>query len=71
MLFRSEPDLDRAGHEVQSVLHLDCMLRAAHLIGVPGDDRIPKDMRPWHSLDAFKKFYVNKYIDHHAHTIAF
>ncbi|KAF8222253.1 hypothetical protein L208DRAFT_607908 [Tricholoma matsutake] len=53
-----------------AVVHLDCMLRGAHLIGVAGDDFLPQegfDFSP--SLDSFKAFYVNKYIDYHAHEI--
>ncbi|KAJ3565394.1 hypothetical protein NP233_g7656 [Leucocoprinus birnbaumii] len=38
-----------------------------------GDGPLPKDrsFTKWHSLDSFKMFYVNKYIDYHAHEVAF
>ncbi|KAJ6554136.1 hypothetical protein B0H10DRAFT_2348753 [Mycena sp. CBHHK59/15] len=40
-----------------AVVHIDCLLRGGHLIGVAGK--------------TFEAFYVNKYADHHAHEIAF
>ncbi|KAJ7862335.1 hypothetical protein B0H14DRAFT_3613333, partial [Mycena olivaceomarginata] len=55
-----------------AVVHLDCLLRGAHLIGVAGRDFIPiHNFGFSDSLDAYKAFYVNKYADHHAHEIAF
>jgi hypothetical protein len=53
-----------------SVIHLDCIFRAAHLLPVFGDNPIPENISPHNSLDAFAAFYVNKYIDHHAFEIA-
>ncbi|KAH9848607.1 hypothetical protein C2E23DRAFT_937780 [Lenzites betulinus] len=66
-----EPHMDDQGLLVKSVVHLDCMLRAAHLIGVSGPHFIPRTLTYTDSLDAFNAFYVNKYADHHAHEIAF
>ncbi|KAH6905748.1 hypothetical protein BKA70DRAFT_1373002 [Coprinopsis sp. MPI-PUGE-AT-0042] len=60
----SQPSLD--------VVHLDSIFRAVHLIGVAGKEYLPRDGLDYtHSLDAFKSFYVNKYVDHHAHEILF
>lgn len=66
-----EPQKDLHGNHVVSVIHLDCMLRAAHLIGVSGEHSLPVQLAHTDSLDAFMKFYVNKYADHHSHEIAF
>ncbi|KAI0702724.1 hypothetical protein C8Q76DRAFT_771687 [Earliella scabrosa] len=66
-----EPQVDPHGRRVVSVIHLDCMLRAAHLLPVPDDDPISTRLRHTDTLDAFEAFYVNKYADHHAHEIAF
>ena len=54
-----------------SVIHIDSILRAAHIIGVSGPQPLPTDFTYGDSLDAFEMFYVNKYVDHHAHEIAF
>ena len=67
-----EPDFLR-GKRVLEVIHLDSILRGAHLIGVSGSHFLPSDpvFNFSKSLDAFKTFYVNKYVDHRAHEIAF
>ena len=54
-----------------AVLHLDSVVRAAHLVGVYGKHFIPKGLVPEQSLDLFRSYYVNKYIDHHSFEIAF
>lgn len=67
-----EPDFDQTGNCAMSVIHVDSILRAAHLMGVSnGSEFIPQHLKFNHTLDAFRSFYVNKYIDHHAHEIAF
>lgn len=54
-----------------SVLHLDTFFRGAQLLPVFGSRLIPLDF-DWHyTLDSFGSFYVNKYIDHLAHEIAY
>ncbi|KAI0072467.1 hypothetical protein K474DRAFT_1686626 [Panus rudis PR-1116 ss-1] len=66
-----EPDQDESGARIQGVIHLDSILRGAHLIGVAGAGFIPRELNFSESLDAFKRFYVNKFADHHSHEIAF
>ncbi|KAG1726712.1 uncharacterized protein EDB91DRAFT_1239616 [Suillus paluster] len=53
-----------------TVIHIDTVYRAAHLIPVYGSDFIPNSLKYYHSYDAFRLFYVNKYADHHAFEIA-
>ncbi|KAJ7730745.1 hypothetical protein B0H16DRAFT_1665336 [Mycena metata] len=67
------PDLrrTRARDPVRSVVHLDTVLRGAHLIPVFGSRYLPVGFRHIWSLDAFEAFFVNKYIDAHANEIAF
>ncbi|PBK62152.1 hypothetical protein ARMSODRAFT_990497 [Armillaria solidipes] len=56
---------------VLSVVHLDTLLRGAHLMPVFGPDPVPLKFHYASSLDCFKAFYVNKYADHHANEIVF
>jgi hypothetical protein len=49
---------------------VDTILRSAHLIGVAGPHFLPKNFTYQDSLDMFKTFYVNKYVDHYAYEIA-
>jgi hypothetical protein len=54
-----------------SVLHLDTFFRSAHLLPVFGSHPVPLNF-DWHyTLDCFDSYFVNKYIDHLAHEIAY
>ncbi|KIJ58526.1 hypothetical protein HYDPIDRAFT_119445 [Hydnomerulius pinastri MD-312] len=65
------PEVDHAGEWVQSVISLDSIVRGAHLMPMFGGDFLPCDFHFSESLDSFNAYYVNKYIDHHTHTLAF
>ena len=69
-LWRVVPDRDARGRRMASLVHIDTILRGAHLIGVSGPHLLPRTFTCDDSLDVFRLFYVNKYIDHHAHEIA-
>lgn len=64
-----QPKVEDNGSPSMSVLHIDRISRAAHLLPIYGDDPIGS-ISPHDSLDVFSAFYVNKYIDHHAFQIA-
>jgi hypothetical protein len=66
-----KPEVDRQGNRLMTVIHLDTILRGAHLIHVYGTSFIPPDFRHYWTLDTFKAFFVNKYTDHHANEVAF
>jgi hypothetical protein len=61
----------RHAEPVLSVLHLDCLLRGAHLIPVYGQQPLPPKFSYTYSLNCFEAFYVNKYIDNHANVTIF
>ncbi|KAG1893112.1 uncharacterized protein F5891DRAFT_963491 [Suillus fuscotomentosus] len=54
-----------------AVIHIDSIYRAAHLIPMYGVQFVPRELKFYHSYDAFQAYYVNKYADHHAFEIAF
>jgi len=54
-----------------AVIHLDCILRGAHLIGMAGKEFLPQHFSFHDTFDAFQAFYINKYADHHSNEIAF
>lgn len=64
-----QPKVEDDGSPSISVLHIDRIFRAAHLLPIYGDDPIDS-ISPHDSLDVFNGFYINKYIDHHAFQIA-
>ena len=70
-MWRVLPDYDAGGQHMASIIHVDLILHAAHLIGVAGSQFLPRTFLFSDSLNSFRLFYVNKYADHHVHTIAF
>ena len=66
-----KPDLAKDGTHNASVIHIDTIFRAAHIMPVYGNDPVPRHLSFTQSLDTFNSYYVNKYIDHHAFEIAF
>jgi len=67
-----EPERTADGSRLMSVVHLDSMVRAAHLLPVFGrPSPIPPQIKFSFALDSFSAFYVNKYIDYHAFETVF
>lgn len=66
-----EPTYGYEGQRLVSVIRVDSMVRNAHLMPVYGKEFLPKKFRFFYSLDAFKSFFVNKYIDHQATQLAY
>jgi hypothetical protein len=66
-----EPDLSANGSPVTSIVHLDCVVRSAHLIGSYGRELIPRHIHFSDTLSAFHAYYINKFGDHHSYEIAF
>ena len=70
-LWMVEPEVHEDGRPLLAVIHLDCVLRAAHL--TPAyftSDFVSRSLTMHNTLDEVKIFYVNKFVDHHAFEIA-
>ena len=63
-----QPDGDES---LPSIIHLDTVVRAAHLLPVFGPEYVSRTLSFTDTLDTFTEFYVNKFADHHAFEIAF
>ena len=67
-----EPDTGPNGSRAMSVIHVDSIIRAAHLLPVFSRDvAVPREVNFSHTLDIFTAFYVNKFIDYHAFETLF
>jgi len=53
-----------------SIIHIDAIYRAAHLIPVYGAQFVSRDLKFYQSYDSFCTYYISKYADHHAFEIA-
>ncbi|KAI9436206.1 hypothetical protein H4582DRAFT_1816790, partial [Lactarius indigo] len=65
-----QPDTNADGSPAFEVIHLDSVLRAAHLLPIFGNSFMPIELSPHNTLDAFETYYINKYIDYHAFEFA-
>lgn len=65
------PDFDGDGSRTRSVVHVDTIVRGAHLIPVFGTTHIPHNFPFSASLDSFQAYFVNKFIDYHAFETIF
>ena len=66
-----EPDTLDNGKPRTAIIHLDTVVRLAHLLPIYGEERAPRGVKYTSSLDVFSEFYINKFGDHHAFEIAF
>jgi hypothetical protein len=63
------PQFEANRRRKMAVIHIDCILRGVHLIGVYGKEFLPSDFKFTFSLDACESFYVNPYADHHSYEV--
>ncbi|KDQ05616.1 hypothetical protein BOTBODRAFT_122485 [Botryobasidium botryosum FD-172 SS1] len=66
-----EPMLDGNNLPVASVVHINLLVWNAHLMPVFGQHFLLKTLCFSQSLDAFRSFFVNKHVDHHATRLAY
>ena len=66
-----EPELLRGGRNM-GVIHLDSIIHGAHLLPqFPSDAPVYWEINFTKTLDVYRSFYVNKYVDYHTFEIAF
>jgi hypothetical protein len=53
-----------------SIVHVDTIVRACHLLPIFDADFAPENITLHNVLDLWPRFYVNKFVDHHAFAIA-
>ncbi len=65
-----EPMRNPDSSPVASIVSVDALIRAAHLLPAFATDKfVDKDIRFDETLDYFDTFYVNRYVDHHSFLI--
>jgi hypothetical protein len=60
-------ECDRRGTPTVQVVQLETIARGAHLLPIYGKERVPDDFSYHDALDSFNSFFLNHFIDHHAH----
>ena len=67
-----KPESARRGMRHMSIIHIDTIVRGAHLLPrFPSDAPVYREINYSNVLDLYTSFYVNRYIDHHAFEIVF
>lgn len=66
-----EPEFEAPRKRSMSVIHLDCVLRGAHLLPIFLDQPVPRNVSYFDSLSRFRAYYVNKWIDYHVFETVF
>ena len=60
-------ECDCRGKPTCEVIHIDSIARGAHLLPIYGSSRVPEDFDYHDALDAYNAFFVNQFINNHAH----
>ena len=68
-MWEVELECNRQGNPTVQVIDLDTIVRGSHLLPIFGSDRVPDDFSYHDALDSFSSFFVNRFVDHHAHEL--
>ncbi len=68
-MWRVCPEQDENGQHLVQVIHLTTILRGAHLLPCYGEGFLPEEMTHNDALDAWDAYFVNQFIDYHAHKL--
>jgi hypothetical protein len=60
---------DRQGNPEVQVISTDSIIRAAHLLPIYGNHRVPRDVTFSNILDKAQSFFINHFVDHHVHEL--
>ncbi|KAF8257099.1 hypothetical protein EI94DRAFT_1774628 [Lactarius quietus] len=60
-------DFNHCGKPTIEDIHLDYTAWAAHLLPIYGQSRIPEEFEYHTALDTYNSFFINHYVDYHAH----
>lgn len=69
-MYMVAPSFDEDGSPNMSIIHIDSIVRGAHLLPIFGTQFVPRGLQFHHSLDVFRGFYINRFIDHHSFELA-
>lgn len=62
-----ELECEARGTPTVQVIEVEMIARGAHLLPVYGTSRVPDQFSHHNALDSFQSFFVNCFVDHHAH----
>ena len=60
-------ECNQRGQPTVKVIDIDAIAQGAHLLPIYGSSQVPDNFSHHDALDSFYSFFVNHFIDHHAH----
>lgn len=66
-LWMVRPEYDLRHQRTLEVVHVDSIARGCHLIPNYGTQALPEDFTYHYALTSFPSYYVNSFVDNHAH----
>ncbi len=63
------PEQDENGQHLVQVIHLNTIICGAHLLPCYSEGFLPEEMTHNDALDAWDAYFVNQFIDYHAHEL--
>ncbi|KAG2755597.1 hypothetical protein P692DRAFT_201801024 [Suillus brevipes Sb2] len=69
-MYMVAPSFDEDGSPNMSIIHIDSIVRGAHLLPIFGTQFVSQGLQFHHSLDIFRGYYINRFIDHHSFELA-
>ncbi|KAF8993939.1 hypothetical protein BDQ17DRAFT_1252297, partial [Cyathus striatus] len=68
-LWQVKPEFDASGQCTLSIIHVDAIVCSTHLLPFFGWSSLPENFHFSLSLDVFRSYFVNKYVDNHCHSL--
>ena len=68
-MWKVQCEVDENGEQPVQVIHLDTILHSAHLLPCYGKGFLLVKLKYIDSLDAWDSYFVNQFIDQHAHEL--
>lgn len=68
-MWRVVPERGADDEHLFQVIHLNTILRGIHLLPCYGEGFLPADLECDEALDAWNEYFVNHFIDYHAHEL--
>jgi hypothetical protein len=68
-MWKVSPEHDEDGQNLVQVIHIDTILRGVHLLPCYGEGFLPVDLTHNDALDVWDSYFVNQFIDYHAHEL--
>jgi hypothetical protein len=68
-MWRVAPERDENNGQPVQVIHLNTIFRCIHLLPCYGKEFLPATLEGDGALDAWDEYFVNHFIDYHAHEL--